>query len=121
MTNVLNVLGTVRKFNGVNIDRTRDFNHFHCQTYIERIVSHHGWENETLRSRPAPMKTNNKYLADIQLHEGPKDQYEARKLQKKMGFNYRQCIGELIYALTVCHIDISIAVIKLSQHSNHPA
>ena len=37
-----------------------------------------------------------------------------------MGFNYRQCIGELIYALTVCRIDISIAVITLSQHSNHP-
>ena len=37
-----------------------------------------------------------------------------------MGFNYRQCIGELIYALTVCRIDISIAVITLNQHSNRP-
>jgi len=32
MTNPLNILGTVRKFNGVNIDQTRDFNHVHCQT-----------------------------------------------------------------------------------------
>ena len=38
-----------------------------------------------------------------------------------MGFSYRQCIGELIYALTICRIDISIAVITLSQHSNNPA
>jgi hypothetical protein len=38
-----------------------------------------------------------------------------------MGFSYRQTIGELIYALTVCRIDISIAVITLSQHSHHPA
>jgi hypothetical protein len=38
-----------------------------------------------------------------------------------MGFSYRQTIGELIYALTVCRVDISIAVIILSQHSHHPA
>ena len=34
-----------------------------------------------------------------------------------MGFSYRQGIGELIYALTICRIDISIAIIILSQHS----
>ena len=38
-----------------------------------------------------------------------------------MGFSYRQCIGELIYALTICRVDISIAVITLSQHSHKPA
>jgi hypothetical protein len=38
-----------------------------------------------------------------------------------MGFSYRQTIGELIYALTVCRVDISIAVMTLSQHSHHPA
>jgi hypothetical protein len=38
-----------------------------------------------------------------------------------MGFSYSQTIGELIYALTVCQVDISIAVITLSQHSHHPA
>ena len=80
MTNPLNVLGTVRKFNGVNIDQTQDFNHVHCQTYTEKIVSHHGWENLTLISRPTPMKTDNKYQADIQLHEGSEDQFEASKL-----------------------------------------
>ena len=63
MTNPLNVLGTVRNFNRVKIDQTRDFNHVHCQTYIEKIVSHHGWENVT--SRPTPMKTDDKYQADI--------------------------------------------------------
>ena len=38
-----------------------------------------------------------------------------------MGFSYLQCIGELIYALTIYRINISIAVITLSQHSNNPA
>ena len=38
-----------------------------------------------------------------------------------MGFNYRQAIGELIYAYTTCRIDIAIPVITLSQFSQHPA
>jgi hypothetical protein len=38
-----------------------------------------------------------------------------------MGFSYRQGIGELIFALTICRIDISIAIITLSQYSERPA
>ena len=38
-----------------------------------------------------------------------------------MGFNYQQVIGELIFAMTLCRLDISYAVILLSQHSAHPA
>jgi len=103
MTNPLNILGTVQKFNGVNIEQTRDFNHVHCQTYIEKIVSHHRGENVTLRSDQDlllwKLTTNTKLTYNCNI----------------------QCIAELIYALTVCRIDISIAVITFSQHSNHPA
>ena len=38
-----------------------------------------------------------------------------------MEFNYWQAISELIYAYTICHIDIIVAVITLSQFSQHPA
>ena len=38
-----------------------------------------------------------------------------------MGFNYRQAIGELIYAYTICRIDIAVPVITLSQFSQQPA
>jgi hypothetical protein len=68
-----------------------------------------------------PMKSNSKYQADIQTSRGPELIKEQKKLEKRMGFSYRQTIGELIYALTVCQIDLSIAVITLSQHSHHPA
>ena len=43
MINPLNNLGTIRKFNGVNIDQTQSYNHLHCETYINKIVTHHGW------------------------------------------------------------------------------
>jgi hypothetical protein len=67
------------------------------------------------------MKSDSKYQADIQTSRGPESIKEQKELEKRMGFSYRQTIGELIYALTVCQIDISIAVITLSQHSHHPA
>jgi hypothetical protein len=38
-----------------------------------------------------------------------------------MGFSYHQAIGELIFAMTICQLDISPAVIKLSQYSQSPA
>jgi hypothetical protein len=38
-----------------------------------------------------------------------------------MGFSSRQGIGELIFALTICRMDISIAIITLSQLSKQPA
>ena len=38
-----------------------------------------------------------------------------------MGFNYQQAIKELIYAYTICCIDIVVAVITLSQFSQQLA
>jgi hypothetical protein len=38
-----------------------------------------------------------------------------------MGFNYRQVIGETIFAMTLCQLDIAPAIIKLSQYSTNPA
>jgi hypothetical protein len=38
-------------------------------------------------------------------------------MEHEMGFGYRQGIGELIYALVTCRLDISFSVIKLSQYS----
>jgi hypothetical protein len=38
-----------------------------------------------------------------------------------MGFSYRQAIGELIFALTICRPHIAVPVIKLSQCASCPA
>ena len=121
MTFPLNTLGLVRKFNGVDVEQTRNYNKVHCATYINKIVKHHGWENETTRTNPTPMRADNNYQREIQETKGPTDPKEQAALQKKMGFNYRQAIGELTYAYTICHVDISIAIITLSQHVQHPA
>ena len=50
MIDPLNNLGTIRKFNSVNIDQKRNFNHVHCETYINKIVQHHNWQHEKMRT-----------------------------------------------------------------------
>lgn len=67
------------------------------------------------------MKSYLKYQNNIQLTKGHIDPYEAKQLQQTMEFNYFQAIGELIYALSICQVDISLASIALNQHSEAPA
>jgi hypothetical protein len=114
MTNPFNQLGTIRKFDGVNVEQTRYYNHVHCQTYIEKIVSHHGWDKLKNRSPTTPMKSDSKYQVDIQTSRGPESLKEQKELERRMRFSYRQTISGLIYALIVCRVDISIAVITLT-------
>ena len=122
MANPLNRLSIIRKYNGVNISQTKYYNHISAETYIARIVTHHNWHNnENISNKPVPMRDYNKFLDAINNDKGPEDLTERRQLEKRMGFNYRQAIGELIYALTICQIDISTAIILLSQHNLHPA
>ena len=120
LTFLLNFLGTVRGFNGVNVDQTKHYNHIHCSTYIDKIVKHHNWENLPAQTPPTPFQANSQHQAEIQLAKGPKDSKEALRLQKKIGFNYQQAIGELIYAYTICCFDIEITIIILSQFSHQP-
>jgi hypothetical protein len=67
------------------------------------------------------MRTDISYLATLELTEGPEDPAEQRELEQQMGFNYRQVIGEAIFAMTLCRLDIAPAIIKLSQYSTNPA
>jgi hypothetical protein len=54
----------------VNVEQTRHYNHVHCETYIEKIVSRHGWDKLKIRSPPTPMKSDSKYQVDIQTSQG---------------------------------------------------
>jgi hypothetical protein len=121
MANPLNDLGVIKRFNGVDIVQTRHYVKVHCETYLARICEHHGWTNEKCANKPVPMKSDSTYQAILQLAEGPESMKERQQLEETMGFSYRQAIGELIFALTICRIDISVAVITLSQYSENPA
>ena len=124
MTFELNEMGLIKKFNGVYVEQTKHYTLLHCEPYIERLVEHHQWLDEPLANKEIPMKCYNKYVNEIQENEGPDmelDSVNARRLEKEMNFNYRQLLGELIYAYTICRLDIAPSLILLSQHGKAPA
>jgi hypothetical protein len=67
------------------------------------------------------MRQESAYQNELETTEGPEDPAEQQRLRDEMGFNYRQVIGEIIFAMITCRPDISPAIIKLAQYSNNPA
>jgi hypothetical protein len=111
------------KFNGVDVNQTQDYIKLHCSSYIERLLASHGWEkrhpNEAIRTSIEPIPAS--IVAQIDSEIGPAEHTaEAALLAKEMGYDYRSLLGELIYAYTVCRLDIGYAVTKLARHSQSP-
>ena len=121
LTVPLNDLGIIRKFNGVNIQQTRWFIKISCEDYISKILLHHKWQDLQASNTPVPMRSDSKYHRDLEQTIRPTTPHEQNQVQTQAGFSYRMAIGELIYALVVARLDISFAVIKLSQYSAIPA
>ena len=91
MTFRLNEMGLIKKFNGVYVEQTKHYTLLHCEPYIERLVEHHQWFDESLANKEIPMKCYNKYVNEIQESEGPDmelDSVNAKRLEKEMNFNY---------------------------------
>jgi len=116
--------GMTARFNGIDVHQTQDYIKLSCKTYIDRLLQTHGWEKtgtrESDRYDAVPLSSD----AAKQLDEivGPSEgTKEHRDLEKKVGYSFRQVLGELIYAYVVCRLDIGFAVAKLAQHSQAPA
>jgi predicted transcriptional regulator len=56
MVKVLNELGVIKRFNGLDIEQTGQFIKISAQTYINKIVEHHGWQLEKTANLPLPMR-----------------------------------------------------------------
>jgi hypothetical protein len=84
-------------------------------------VEHHKWHQEFTAILPIPMRNNSTYQANLELTYGPDDVKEQQELETQVAFSYCQAIGELIFAMTICRLDISPAIIKLSQYLEAPA
>lgn len=115
-------LGLISRFNGVDIEQTRDYIKVYNKTYIEKFCLNHPWLSDTVPPArfATPMKSDNSYIRKLEESE-PLSEKDRLKFEQQLGFSYRQAIGELIYALTTCRPDISFAAIKLSQYSAAPA
>ena len=116
-------LGQLHRYNGVDVIQTKDYIKINNPTYIKKIIQEHEWmlsESTPVKS-PTPMTDDRQFMRELETTVAPSTEEEQRDLQIKMNFNYRQAIGELIYAMVTCRPDISFPLIKLSQYSSNPA
>ncbi len=116
--------GLVTLCNGLNILQTRDYIKVSCEMYIDWISNihlDHGWmKSYLILDRPTPLPTTPQFMKALQTEEGDPDPVVQRTLEKKMGFSYRSGIGQLVYAMVCCRLDLSFTTVKLSQHNTCP-
>jgi len=122
MTIEVKELGIISRFNGIDVDQTRDYIKLSNATYIDKILRNHPWilEEHPPATFPIPMRSDTAYICSLEEAEALSEP-DLLALETKLGFSYRQAIGELIYALVTCRPDILFAAIKLSQYSASPA
>ena len=115
--------GLLQRHNGIDIDQTASHIKIHCNTYISKITSGKPAIDARIPSsnKPIPMKTDTAFTKEFDNTIGPTEPKEKEELEKEMGIRYRQATGELLFAMVTCRPDISYAVLKLTQHNNHPA
>ena len=83
MTNPLHDLGVIKRFNGADIQQTRHYVKVFAETYLTRVLKHHGWLNLPASNVPIPMKTETAFMAKLELSEGPTDEKAKKALEKK--------------------------------------
>lgn len=116
-------LGLLQRYNGVDIKQTKHYITIHNPTYIDKIVQEHQWmlDDCHLNTFPLPVHNEKKLMRQFEEASLPQTEDEQRELQLRMRFNYRQAIGELVFAMVTCRPDIAFPLIKLSQYSANPA
>ena len=88
-----------------------------------KIINEHKWMINELHTHhlPIPVQNEKQLMRQIEQAPQPTTEQEQIELQIKMRFNYRQAVGELVYAMVTCRPDIAFPLIKLSQYSTNPA
>jgi Reverse transcriptase (RNA-dependent DNA polymerase) len=86
MQNELNDLGIIKRFNGMDVQQTRHYIKLSYETYMDKIIEHHGWQHEKYATKPLPMRNDSSYLATLELTEGPSEIKEQQALKRQMGF-----------------------------------
>ena len=122
MTINVKVLGTIDRFNGVDVLQTKHYIKLYNETYINKIINSHSWLNKKTNTStyPIPMPSDPEYRKSLE-NAIPATATELKQLEKEYGFKYRQGVGEILYAMVTCRPDISFPTVKLSQYSVAPA
>jgi hypothetical protein len=121
----IHILGTVTRYNGMDILQTRHFVKLSCHKYIAKMIQSYPWvakELEHIQQPPLPFSADPKFLSKL-IHDPPPDltAVPRDKLETKMGIKYRKAMGEIMFPIIKCRPDISAHAIIHSQFMNNPA
>ena len=113
--------GLLHRFNGIDIEQSRNFIRVHCPTYLNKILKNKPFDLNITKNKPTPMTSDNELIKKLDTSTGPSNDADKLALEKEMGFKYRTATGELLFAMVTCRPDISNAIIKLTQFNVNPA
>jgi hypothetical protein len=115
-------LGIIDRFNGMDIYQTRHYVKITCTKYLQKVVKNHrDLLTEHMNTQPVPLHAENTYLKQLEQAVIPNTIADKSALRQRMGFNYHQIIGEVIFPMMKCRPEIAAAGIKLSQYMENPA
>jgi hypothetical protein len=115
-TALLHDLGMLKKFNGVDILQTRDYIKIFCESFLTKVITQHGWNEEIEQKNPIPMRNDTAYQAQLGSAKLPATESGRKQLHNEF-FNYRRCIGEAICYDGCTPRRCLYCDIKLSQYS----
>ena len=113
------------KFNGAQVEQSREYIRIHSEDYIDRLLSRHGWATPSSTDSATtytkePMTASVYKQLDTEVGP-PEHSAESIALAQSSGFSFRQLLGELIYCYVSSRLDIGYSLTKLAQYSQHPA
>lgn len=114
-------LGIIDRYNGVDVDQTREYIKISCKKYLYNMLKSHDWLATTPQPHPVPLPAEPKYITKLEQAAPPTTVTEKENPRKRMSFNYRQIVGEIIYPMMKCRPDIAYHATKLSQYMENPA
>ena len=113
--------GTYERFNGIDVFQARDHIKLGCESYIDRMLETHGWSTPEHKDPENLVPLRPELTDKLMRLEGPPEKTaEAKEIERKVGFSYRNLLGELVYAYVICRIDIGFAVCFLARFSQSP-
>ena len=100
----LNHLGVIAKFNRIDVLQTKSNIKISCQTYLDKILDGHKYQEQEQGINPIHMRNDSVYQAAIETAIPSTDPGKQKELHNAH-FNYEQIIGEAIYAMVTCRPD----------------
>ena len=109
------------RYNGIDVEQTRDYIKIHSATYIDKIMANHSWSQPNRSESTFREPILPSVMHDVMTHIGSEDVTVAMSLEKEMGFSFRTVLGEMIYAYVTTQLDIGNLVADLSRFTTRPA